>query len=93
MIRSEWPAVWMLAVSMKLPPRSRYSVMRASASRGEAPQPKSSPNVAAVGFADGYESASQFSREYRRLVGSPPGRDAEQLRRDWSTPLASGSLT
>ncbi len=28
----------------------------------------------------GYESASQFSREYRRLFGAPPRQDVEQLR-------------
>lgn len=28
----------------------------------------------------GYESASQFSREYRRLFGAPPGQDARQTR-------------
>ncbi len=33
-----------------------------------------------VGFAVGYESASQFSREYARLFGAPPLRDAERLR-------------
>ena len=38
-------------------------------------------DVAAVGRAVGYESPSQFSREYRRLFGAPPGRDAEHLRR------------
>jgi AraC-like DNA-binding protein len=37
-------------------------------------------NVAAVGFAVGYDSPSQFSRDYRRLFGAPPGQDAEQLR-------------
>ncbi|MFC3501429.1 AraC family transcriptional regulator N-terminal domain-containing protein [Micromonospora krabiensis] len=36
-------------------------------------------DVAAVGFAVGYESASQFSREYRRLFGLPPGQDAARL--------------
>ncbi|WP_127500469.1 AraC family transcriptional regulator [Actinoplanes solisilvae] len=36
-------------------------------------------DVAAVGFAVGYESASQFSREYRRMFGLPPGRDAARL--------------
>jgi AraC-like DNA-binding protein len=36
-------------------------------------------DVAAVGFAVGYESASQFSREYRRLFGLPPGRHAARL--------------
>ncbi|MEV4624269.1 AraC family transcriptional regulator [Asanoa sp. NPDC049573] len=38
-------------------------------------------DVAAVGFAVGYESASQFSREYRRLFGMPPGQDAARLSR------------
>ena len=28
----------------------------------------------------GYESASQFSREYRRLFGAPPGAEADRLR-------------
>lgn len=37
-------------------------------------------DVAAVGFAVGYESPSQFSREYSRLFGAPPGRDAARLR-------------
>ena len=37
-------------------------------------------DVAAVAFAVGYESPSQFSREYRRRFGVPPGKDAEQLR-------------
>ncbi len=38
-------------------------------------------DVAQVGFAIGYESPSQFSREYRRLFGAPPGRDASAIRR------------
>ena len=37
-------------------------------------------DVAAVGFAVGYDSASQFSREYSRLFGAPPGRDIARLR-------------
>lgn len=32
-------------------------------------------------FEVGYESPSQFSREYNRLFGAPPGKDIEQLRR------------
>lgn len=32
--------------------------------------------VSTAGFAVGYESASQFSREYSRLFGLPPSRDA-----------------
>ena len=37
-------------------------------------------DVAAVGFSVGYESASQFSRDYRRLFGAPPGQDRETMR-------------
>jgi AraC-like DNA-binding protein len=36
--------------------------------------------AASVAFEVGYESPSQFSREYRRLFGASPIRDAEQLR-------------
>jgi AraC-like DNA-binding protein len=36
-------------------------------------------DVAAVGHMVGYDSPSQFSREYRRLFGAPPGRDAAWL--------------
>jgi transcriptional regulator GlxA family with amidase domain len=35
--------------------------------------------VASVGFAVGYESPSQFSREYHRLFGVPPKADKQQL--------------
>jgi transcriptional regulator GlxA family with amidase domain len=37
-------------------------------------------DVAGVGFAVGYESPSQFSREYRRMFGVPPSHDARALR-------------
>jgi AraC-like DNA-binding protein len=39
-------------------------------------------DVATVGYRVGYDSASQFSREYRRQFGLPPGRDAARLRAD-----------
>ncbi|MFI6080798.1 AraC family transcriptional regulator N-terminal domain-containing protein [Streptomyces sp. NPDC051217] len=35
--------------------------------------------VAAIGYAVGYESPSQFSREYRRMFGAPPSQDAARL--------------
>ena len=38
-------------------------------------------DAARVGFDVGYESPSQFSREYRRHFGAPPGRDAVRVRR------------
>lgn len=37
-------------------------------------------DVAGAGFAVGYESASQFNREYRRMFGAAPGRDARTQR-------------
>ena len=37
-------------------------------------------DVATAGYRVGYDSASQFSREYRRQFGLPPGRDARRLR-------------
>jgi AraC-like DNA-binding protein len=38
------------------------------------------PDVSRAGYAVGYESASQFSREYARQFGAPPARDAVRLR-------------
>ena len=40
----------------------------------------SAGDVAGVGYAIGYESPSQFSRDYRRLFGAPPGRDGAAIR-------------
>ncbi len=37
-------------------------------------------DVTSVSFAVGYQSISQFSREYRRLFGLPPGEDAARWR-------------
>jgi AraC-like DNA-binding protein len=37
-------------------------------------------DVARVGFSVGYDSPSQFSREYARLFGAPPSRDKERFR-------------
>jgi AraC-like DNA-binding protein len=37
-------------------------------------------DVTGVGHTVGYESPSQFSREYRRMFGAPPSRDAIRLR-------------
>jgi AraC-like DNA-binding protein len=37
-------------------------------------------DAASVAFKVGYESPSQFSREYRRLFGEPPMRDLDRLR-------------
>ncbi len=39
-----------------------------------------STDAARVSFDVGYESPSQFSREYRRLFGAPPGRDTARVR-------------
>ena len=37
-------------------------------------------DAASAGYQVGYDNASQFSREYKRLFGSPPLRDVERLR-------------
>ncbi|UXL36404.1 AraC family transcriptional regulator [Pseudomonas fragi] len=39
-----------------------------------------------VAYAVGYESASQFSREYLRQFGTPPARDVRQIRESIGTP-------
>ena len=43
--------------------------------------------IAAIGYAIGYESPSQFSRDYRRLFGDPPGRDAAAIRAGMLSPM------
>ncbi|MFC4587692.1 AraC family transcriptional regulator [Sphaerisporangium corydalis] len=49
------------------------------------------PNdVTGVGYRVGYDSPSQFSREYRRQFGAPPSQDAARLR--GSVPGASPAL-
>jgi AraC-like DNA-binding protein len=37
-------------------------------------------DAATAAFEVGYESASQFNREYSRLFGQPPVRDVRKLR-------------
>ena len=37
-------------------------------------------NVETAAFQVGYQSSSQFSREYSRMFGTPPRRDAISLR-------------
>lgn len=43
-------------------------------------------NVAEIGYLVGYESPSQFSREYRRLFGAPPHRDVAALKAEAQSP-------
>jgi AraC-like DNA-binding protein len=38
-------------------------------------------SASSAAFAVGYESVSQFTREYARMFGRPPARDAESVRR------------
>jgi AraC-like DNA-binding protein len=46
-------------------------------------------DAASAGFEVGYESASQFSREYNRFFGQPPMRDIRTLRSPSAPPLES----
>lgn len=47
-------------------------------------------DAASASFAVGYESPSQFSREYTRLFGVPPKRDIKALREQATRPLMLG---
>ncbi|HLY05386.1 MAG TPA: AraC family transcriptional regulator [Rhizomicrobium sp.] len=49
-------------------------------------------DAARAAFAVGYESASQFSREYARLFGAPPARDALRLQRDVAALQVEGTI-
>lgn len=46
-------------------------------------------DVTGVGHSVGYDSPSQFSREYRRLFGEPPSRDAARMRYEASAAVAA----
>ena len=48
-------------------------------------------DAASAAFEVGYESASQFNREYSRLFGQPPKRDIRTLRSPGALPLESVS--
>jgi AraC-like DNA-binding protein len=37
-------------------------------------------DAASAGYRVGYSDASHFTREYKRLFGTPPMRDVERLR-------------
>ena len=44
-------------------------------------------DAARAAYEVGYESPSQFSREYRRLFGNPPARDIARLK---DSPMLAG---
>ena len=48
-------------------------------------------DAASAAFEVGYESASQFNREYSRSFGQPPMRDIRTLRSPGALPLESVS--
>jgi transcriptional regulator GlxA family with amidase domain len=48
-------------------------------------------DAASAAFAVGYESASQFNREYSRFFGQPPMRDIRTLRSPSAPPMESVS--
>jgi AraC-like DNA-binding protein len=50
-------------------------------------------DAATVAFEVGYESPSQFNREYRRLFGQPPVRDVNNLRSSNAPAFESVAMT
>jgi AraC-like DNA-binding protein len=42
--------------------------------------------AASAAAAVGYESPSQFSREFKRLFGRPPGEEVERMKRHFAMP-------
>lgn len=48
-------------------------------------------DVAGIGFGVGYDSPSQFSRDYARLFGSPPAGDIARLRGDRTAKISTES--
>ena len=50
-------------------------------------------DAASVAFSVGYESASQFNREYSRLFGQPPIRDIRNLRSQGPSAIGMGDDT
>jgi AraC-like DNA-binding protein len=48
-------------------------------------------DAASAAFEVGYESATQFNREYSRFFGQPPKRDIRTLRSPGALPLESVS--
>jgi AraC-like DNA-binding protein len=46
-------------------------------------------DAASAAFEVGYESATQFNREYSRLFGQPPMRDIRTLRSPTAPPIES----
>lgn len=45
-------------------------------------------DASTAAFRVGYESPSQFSREYRRLFGAPPSKDMAEMRHQLDSPVA-----
>lgn len=61
--------------------------LRLQAARGR--MPVDGLDAASAAFEVGYESATQFNREYSRLFGQPPMRDIRTLRSPSALPMES----
>src|SRR5699024_11592978 len=65
------------AITLMSPLQYRAQIRLQEARRLMLAEPR---DAAAIGFRVGYDSPSQFSREYRRMFGLPPARDAARVR-------------
>lgn len=70
------------AVTLMSPLQYRTQIRLQEARRLLLTQPQA---VASIGFKVGYDSPSQFNREYRRMFGTPPATDATRLRNNEPT--------
>lgn len=65
------------AITLMSPLQYRTQIRLQEARRLMLAEPQ---DAAAIGFKVGYDSPSQFSREYRRMFGLPPATDAARVR-------------
>lgn len=53
---------------------------------------RESLDITSAAMAVGYESSSQFSREYKRLFGKPPLRDIRDFRKGFRTDILENGI-
>ena len=73
-------SVGLLLATLDCSERAAATLSDAAASDSSSDAVASALDVAEAGFSVGYDSPSQFSRDYRRLFGAPPLRETRKLK-------------